>query len=65
MRAKLVLFFLVSAFSLNGHLGQYVLVSPAQGLTLVRLGQTPDGNHAPVRAALGRIAALFPPGARP
>ena len=48
-----------SAFSMNGHLGQYVLVSPAQRLTIVRLGQTPDARHEPVRIALGRIAALF------
>ena len=34
------------AFSLVGHLGQYVLVSPSQGLTIVRLGKTDDA-HAP------------------
>lgn len=51
-----------SAFSMNGHLGQYVLVSPTQGLTIVRLGKTLDDRHAPVRAALARIAALFPGG---
>lgn len=49
-----------SAFSMNGHLGQYVLVSPTQELTIVRLGKTLDDRHAPVRAALARIAALFP-----
>jgi len=49
-----------SAFSMNGHLGQYVLVAPAQEVTLVRLGKTQDWGHAPVRAALGRIVALFP-----
>jgi CubicO group peptidase (beta-lactamase class C family) len=48
-----------SAFSLNGHLGQFVLVSPGQHLTVVRLGQTPDDHHHAVRLALGRIAALF------
>lgn len=49
-----------SAFSMNGHLGQFVLISPAQGLTVVRLGHTLDGNLQPVRRAMGRIASLFP-----
>lgn len=49
-----------SAFSMNGHLGQFVLISPAQSLTVVRLGRTLEGQHQPVRAAMGRIAALFP-----
>lgn len=49
-----------SAFSMNGHLGQFVLISPDQGLTVVRLGRTLDGDHLPVRLAIGRIAALFP-----
>lgn len=49
-----------SAFSMNGHLGQFVLISPAQNLTVVRLGRTLEGQHQPVRAAMGRIAALFP-----
>lgn len=49
-----------SAFSMNGHLGQYVLVSPAQGVTVVRLGKTDDSKHAPVRAALADIVKLFP-----
>lgn len=54
-----------SAFSMNGHLGQYVLVSPAQDVTIVRLGKTQDSGHTPVRAAIGRIAALFAPVAQP
>lgn len=49
-----------SAFSMNGHLGQYVLVSPAQELTIVRLGKTLDDRHEPVRAAMARITTLFP-----
>ncbi len=49
-----------SAFSMNGHLGQFVLISPAQGLTVVRLGRTLEGEHEPVRIAVGKIAALFP-----
>ena len=49
-----------SAFSMNGHLGQFVLVSPAQELTVVRLGRTLDGEHEPVRAGIARIAAIYP-----
>ena len=49
-----------SAFSMNGHLGQYVVVSPGQGLTVVRLGKTADSAHLPVRAAIARIIQLFP-----
>ncbi len=48
-----------SAFSMNGHLGQFVLVVPDRGLTIVRLGKTLDGEHQPVRTAIGRIAALY------
>jgi CubicO group peptidase (beta-lactamase class C family) len=48
-----------SAFSMNGHLGQFVLISPAQELTIVRLGKTLDGEHKPVRAAIARIATLY------
>jgi CubicO group peptidase (beta-lactamase class C family) len=49
-----------SAFSMNGHLGQFVLISPRQGLTIVRLGKTDEGKLQPVRDAMGQIAALFP-----
>ena len=48
-----------SAFSMNGHLGQFVLVSPAQHLTIVRLGQTSDDRRDPVRIELGRITKMF------
>ena len=47
-------------FSANGHLGQYVAVSPAQQLTVVRLGKTPDGERNAVRADIAAIIALFP-----
>ena len=48
-----------------GHLGQYVIVSPRQKLTIVRLGQTDDEatgdqDRAALRARLAAIAALFP-----
>ncbi len=49
-----------STFSMNGHLGQFVVVSPSQGLTVVRLGKTGEGAHEPVRAAMARIIQLFP-----
>ena len=48
-----------SAFSMNGHLGQYVFVAPSLGLTIVRLGKTDEGKHEPIRAAIARIAQLY------
>lgn len=48
-----------SAFSMNGHLGQFVLVSPAHNLTVVRLGRTLDGDHDHVKTAMGRIVRLY------
>jgi len=46
-------------FACIGHLGQYVLVSPAQHLTVVRLGKTDNANRAALRAQLGQLVALF------
>ncbi|HEX4848695.1 MAG TPA: serine hydrolase [Novosphingobium sp.] len=51
-----------TVFSMNGHLGQYVVINPANGVVVVRLGKTQDGVHAPVRAAITRILTLFPKG---
>lgn len=48
-----------STFSMNGHLGQYVVVAPTLGVTVVRLGKTLDGQHEPVRAGIARIIGLF------
>ena len=48
------------AFALVGHLGQYVIVSPEQGLTVVRLGKTQDAGRAPVVSAVGDIFELYP-----
>ena len=47
-------------FSMNGHLGQFVVVSRDNGVTVVRLGKTNEGKHEPVRRAIARIIQLFP-----
>jgi len=49
-----------SLFGMVGHLGQYVLVSPRQGLTVVRLGKTDSPGRDPVAKGLGEIVALYP-----
>lgn len=54
-----------TAFAAVGHLGQYVIVSPDQGLVLVRLGKTQDDALQPVRDALGTVVAAIPPATRP
>ena len=46
-------------FACVGHLGQYVVVSPGQGVTLVRLGKTDEADRASVRGHLAEILALF------
>ena len=51
-----------STFSLNGHLGQYVVISREHRLVVVRLGKTQDDRHEPIRSALARIITLFPKG---
>ena len=51
-----------SLFAARGHLGQYVIVSPAQKLTLVRLGKSDTDERPALRDHLARIAALFPGG---
>ena len=48
-----------SVFSLNGHAGQFVVVSRDNGVTVVRLGKTAEGQHGPVRAGIVRIIRLF------
>lgn len=49
-----------TAFAAVGHLGQYVLVSPEQKLTIVRLGKTDDALRAPLVAKIAQIAKLYP-----
>lgn len=45
-----------------GHRGQYILISPEQGLTIVRLGQSTEEEQGAVRAQLARLVELFPGG---
>ncbi|MFC4292610.1 serine hydrolase domain-containing protein [Sphingorhabdus arenilitoris] len=47
-------------FALLGHLGQQVVVSPQQKLTIVRLGKTPDDKLDPVNDQIARVINLFP-----
>ncbi len=47
-------------FAAVGHLGQYVLVSPAQRLTVVRLGHTDEEDRAALVDALAELVALYP-----
>ena len=49
-----------TAFAMIGHLGQYVIVSPQQGLTVVRLGVTQDLERDALVAELADIFALYP-----
>lgn len=49
-----------SAFAAIGHLGQYIVASPAQKLTIVRLGKTQRENRDTVVQRIGAIAALYP-----
>jgi CubicO group peptidase (beta-lactamase class C family) len=51
-----------SLFAANGLRGQYVIVSPAQGLTIVRLGVTGDKQQEALREGLARIIRKFPGG---
>ena len=48
-----------STFACIGHLGQYVVVSPSQHLTIVRLGKTDAPGRAAVVGHLAQITALF------
>lgn len=49
-----------SLFACVGHLGQYVIVSPDQGLTVVRLGKTADESRPALVKRLGDLVSLFP-----
>ncbi len=47
-------------FSMLGHLGQFVVVSPQNDLTIVRLGKTQDKELGPVNDQLAKVVSLFP-----
>jgi CubicO group peptidase (beta-lactamase class C family) len=47
-------------FSMLGHMGQFVLVSPQNKLTIVRLGKTQNQQMDPVNNQLAKVVALFP-----
>ncbi|WP_242125782.1 serine hydrolase [Sphingobium sp. Sx8-8] len=50
-----------SLFGCVGHDGQYILVSPAQRLTVVRLGMSPaKEEREAVKDALAKLVGLFP-----
>nr|WP_298931654.1 serine hydrolase [uncultured Erythrobacter sp.] len=49
-----------SLFSLIGHMGQYVLVSPDQGVTLVRLGHSTSTERPPMLQETADVIALYP-----
>ncbi|MFZ2995251.1 serine hydrolase domain-containing protein [Sphingobium sp.] len=50
-----------SLFGCVGHNGQYILVSPSQRLTVVRIGMSPrKEQRAAVRGALAKLVGLFP-----
>ena len=50
-----------SLFGCVGHNGQYILISPSQRLTVVRIGMSPrKEQRRAVRAGLARLMGLFP-----
>ncbi|MEH6757389.1 MAG: serine hydrolase [Parasphingorhabdus sp.] len=51
-----------SVFAALGHLGQQIVVSPEQKLTVVRLGKTQDDVNRPMSDQIGRIVSAFPIG---
>ena len=49
-----------SAFSMIGHMGQYVFVSPEQGLTVVRLGHSNREERMAMLQQLADVVELYP-----
>lgn len=49
-----------SMFALIGHMGQYVIVSPEQRVTIVRLGHSDDEQRPPMLQELADILELYP-----
>ncbi len=53
-----------SLFSMNGHMGQHVLISPEQRLTVVRLGHTGSEERVAMLQQLADIVELYPASVR-
>lgn len=49
-----------SLFAMIGHMGQYVLISPEQRLTVVRLGHSDAEQRKALMAELAEVVALYP-----
>lgn len=49
-----------SLFALIGHMGQYVLVSPEQRVTMVRLGHSTNAERPPMLQQAADVLALYP-----
>lgn len=49
-----------SLFALIGHMGQYVLVSPEQRVTMVRLGHSDSAQRPPMLQQAADVIALYP-----
>ncbi|HEX5645060.1 MAG TPA: serine hydrolase, partial [Erythrobacter sp.] len=49
-----------SLFSLIGHMGQYVIVSPQQRLTVVRLGHSDREERIAMLQQLADVIELYP-----
>ena len=47
-------------FGLIGHMGQYVIVSPEQRITMVRLGHSDNVEREALRLGMGDILELYP-----
>ena len=49
-----------SVFAMIGHMGQYVIVSPSQRITIVRLGHSDAAQRPPMLQEVADILALYP-----
>ena len=49
-----------SLFAMIGHMGQYVLVSPEQKVTMVRLGHSTSAERPPMLQEAADVIALYP-----
>lgn len=52
-------------FALIGHMGQYVLVSPDQNVTMVRLGHSTSEERPPMLQEAADVLALYPQKSEP